>query len=188
MDVGGEYAHYAADLTRTVPVDGVFTKRQREIYDLVLHVQRKVIAAVKPGETLRGLTHKAKRYFDEAGQDAVGEAMGARFLHGVGHSVGLGVHDPIDFSQPLKAGMVITIEPGLYLPEEKPRRAHRRHAPRHRERGALAQPGAAERSGRDRKADAGPLTSFPDKSIRQSRRFHALMNGGVRNVHPFRLS
>ena len=118
MDVGGEYAHYAADLTRTVPVDGVFTERQREIYDLVLYVQRKVIAAVKPGETLRGLTHKAKRYFDEAGRDAAGEAMGASFLHGVGHSVGLGVHDPIDFSQPLKAGMVITIEPGLYLPEE----------------------------------------------------------------------
>ncbi|MCY4584560.1 MAG: Xaa-Pro peptidase family protein [Bryobacterales bacterium] len=117
MDVGGEYAHYAADLTRTVPVDGVFNERQREIYDLVLHVQRKVIAAVKTGETLRGLTHKAKRYFDEAGREAVGEAMGARFLHGVGHSVGLGVHDPIDPSQPLKAGMVITIEPGLYLPE-----------------------------------------------------------------------
>ena len=118
MDVGGEYAHYAADLTRTVPVDGVFTERQREIYDLVLAVQRKVIATVEPGETLRGLTQMAKRYFDEAGREAVGEEMGTRFLHGVGHSVGLGVHDPIDPSQPLKAGMVITVEPGLYLPEE----------------------------------------------------------------------
>ena len=118
LDVGGEYAHYAADLTRTVPVDGVFTERQREIYDLVLAVQRKVFAAVKPGETLRGLTHKAKRYFDEAGREAVGEEMGVRFLHGVGHSVGLGVHDPLDPSQPLKTGMVITVEPGLYLPAE----------------------------------------------------------------------
>ena len=118
MDVGGEYAHYAADLTRTVPVDGRFTPRQREIYDLVLAVQRKVIAAVKPGETLHGLTQMAKRLFDELGPEAVGEAMGKYFLHGVGHSVGLAVHDPIDFSQPLKAGMVITVEPGLYLPEQ----------------------------------------------------------------------
>lgn len=118
MDVGGEYAHYAADLTRTVPVDGRFTPRQRQIYDLVLAVQRKVIAAVKPGETLHGLSRMTKSLFDELGPEAVGEAMGEHFLHGVGHSVGLAVHDPIDFSQPLKAGMVITIEPGLYLPKE----------------------------------------------------------------------
>jgi len=118
IDVGGEYAHYAADLTRTVPVDGRFTPRQRDIYDLVLAVQRKVIAAVKPGETLHGLTQMAKRLFDEMGPEAVGESMGEHFLHGVGHNVGLAVHDPIDFSQPLKAGMVITIEPGLYLPKE----------------------------------------------------------------------
>jgi Xaa-Pro aminopeptidase len=118
MDVGGEYAHYAADLTRTVPVDGRFTPRQREIYDLVLAVQRKVIAAVKPGETLHGLSRMTKSLFDEMGPEAVGESMGEHFLHGIGHSVGLAVHDPIDFSQPLKAGMVITIEPGLYLPKE----------------------------------------------------------------------
>jgi Xaa-Pro aminopeptidase len=123
IDAGGEYAHYAADITRTLPVNGRFTTRQREVYDLVLNVQRKVIAQVKPGMTLYGggpkdLTEVAKGYFDELGRDRVGQAMGAHFIHGVGHHVGLEVHDPTAFDRPLEPGMVITIEPGLYLPEE----------------------------------------------------------------------
>lgn len=123
IDAGGEYAHYAADITRTVPVNGRFTGRQREIYNLVRDVQKKVIAQVKPGMTLYGggpkdLTEIAKGYFDELGRDRIGQAMGANFIHGVGHHVGLEVHDPTALDRPLEAGMVITIEPGLYLPEE----------------------------------------------------------------------
>jgi Xaa-Pro aminopeptidase len=123
IDVGGEYAHYAADITRTVPVNGRFTARQREIHDLVLDVQEKLIAQVKPGMTLHGggpndLTEMAKTYFDELGRERAGRPLGEYFMHGVGHHVGLEVHDPVDLSRPLEPGMVITIEPGLYLPEE----------------------------------------------------------------------
>ncbi|MDA1311759.1 MAG: Xaa-Pro peptidase family protein [Acidobacteria bacterium] len=123
IDVGGEYAHYAADITRTVPVDGRFTARQREIYNLVLDVQKKLIARLKPGMTLHGggpndLTEMAKKYFDELGRERAGQPMGEYFVHGVGHHVGLEVHDPADLSRPLEPGMVVTIEPGLYLPEE----------------------------------------------------------------------
>ena len=123
IDVGGEYAHYAADITRTVPVGGKFTPRQRKIYELVLTVQEKLIAEVKPGMTLHGggpedLTKITRRYFDKLGLDTIGERMGSHMIHGVGHHVGLEVHDPTPFTRPLEPGMVITIEPGLYLPEE----------------------------------------------------------------------
>ena len=66
----------------------------------------------------KDLTEIAKGYFDELGRDRVGQAMGAHFIHGVGHHVGLEVHDPTALDRPLEPGMVITIEPGLYLPEE----------------------------------------------------------------------
>jgi Xaa-Pro aminopeptidase len=118
LDVGGEYSFYAADLTRTLPVSGRFSQRQREVYDLVLKAQRTVIAAVKPGMTLSGsgpnsLTQIARDVFE-------GEKRGLSrmFTHGVGHHIGLAVHDSGDMFEPLRAGMVITVEPGLYLPEE----------------------------------------------------------------------
>lgn len=116
-DVGGEYEHYAADLTRTVPVDGRFRPRQREIYEIVLDVQQAVIDAVRPGVRLDGpgdsLTALARRRFRKAGK-----GLDDRFLHAVGHHVGLDVHDPSGGGAALEPGMVITVEPGLYLPEE----------------------------------------------------------------------
>jgi Xaa-Pro aminopeptidase len=118
LDVGGEYSFYAADLTRTLPASGRFSERQREVYDLVLKAQRAVIDAVKPGMTLSGngpnsLTQIARDVFDAAKR-----GLSRQFTHGVGHHIGLAVHDAGDPFEPLQAGMVITVEPGLYLPDE----------------------------------------------------------------------
>ena len=123
MDVGGEYAHYAADITRTVPVNGKFRSRQHKIYELVLGAQQAAIAAVKPGMTLSGHGHKslhqiATQHFKQHGRELLGDPVGKLFPHGIGHYVGLDVHDPGDPGAPLAPGMVITIEPGLYFPEE----------------------------------------------------------------------
>ena len=124
MDVAGSYSGYASDITRTLPVDGHFTPRQLEIYNTVLGAQNAVIAAAKPGMTLaRGgrnsLYQIAYDYINSHGKDLHGKPLGQYFIHGLGHSVGLNVHDPMDYSRPLKAGMVITDEPGIYIPEEK---------------------------------------------------------------------
>jgi Xaa-Pro aminopeptidase len=121
LDVGAEYGDYSADITRTLPVSGTFTPRQREIYTIVLGAQRAVIAAVKPGMTLYGrgpnsLHQIAVEYLNSHGKDQHGEPLGKYFIHGIGHGIGLDVHDPID--GPLQAGMALAIEPGLYLPEE----------------------------------------------------------------------
>lgn len=123
MDVGAECAGYAADITRTIPVSGKFTRRQREIYDIVLGAQKAAIAAVKPGQTLsktapNSLYRIAYDYIDSHGKDLHGDSLGKYFTHGLGHHVGLDVHDASDPSAPLEAGMVITIEPGIYIPEE----------------------------------------------------------------------
>jgi Xaa-Pro aminopeptidase len=123
MDVGGEYAGYATDVTRTVPANGKFTPRQREIYDIVLAAQKAAIAAVKPGMTLLGdsstsLRKIAMDYINTHGKNLHGAPLGKYFVHGLGHFVGLEVHDPGNFETRLAPGMVITIEPGIYLPEE----------------------------------------------------------------------
>jgi Xaa-Pro aminopeptidase len=126
MDVGAECAGYAADVTRTIPVDGHFTPRQREIYDIVLGAQKSVIAAVKPGMAI-GRTHSqpnslyrvAYDYLDTHGRDLHGEPLGQYFIHGVSHHIGLEVHDASDIDAPLAEGMVISVEPGLYIPEEQ---------------------------------------------------------------------
>jgi Xaa-Pro aminopeptidase len=122
MDVGAECSDYATDVTRTVPAGGKFTARQREIYDVVLGAQKAAIAAVKPGAVMRGgkgsLQQIAEDYINSHGRDAHGDSLGKYFTHGLGHYVGLDVHDPGDLSWPLQAGMVITIEPGIYIPEE----------------------------------------------------------------------
>ncbi len=119
MDVGGEYSRYAADITRTVPVSGVFSDRRRKIYDLVLGAQKQAVAAVKPGARLyahgpSGLTGIVERWFERHGEPGIG----SRFTHGLGHHVGLDVHDPRPPEDELQRGMVLTIEPGLYLPDE----------------------------------------------------------------------
>ena len=123
MDVAAECAGYASDITRTIPVGGKFTARQREIYEIVLGAQKAAIAAVKPGMTLsktapNTLYKIAYDYINSHGKDLHGEPLGKYFTHGIGHHVGLDVHDASDPSAPLEAGMVITIEPGIYIPEE----------------------------------------------------------------------
>jgi Xaa-Pro aminopeptidase len=126
MDVGAECAGYAADVTRTIPVDGHFTPRQRELYDIVLGAQRATIAAVKPGMAIgrthsqpNSLYHVAYEYLNSHGRDLHGELLGKYLIHGVSHHIGLEVHDASDIDAPLEEGMVISVEPGLYIPEEQ---------------------------------------------------------------------
>ena len=125
MDVAGEYSMYASDITRTAPVNGRFTPRQREIYNIVLGAQQAAMQAFKAGTShLRGgladsLDKLARDYIDSHGKDLHGASLGKYFIHGLGHYVGLDVHDPGDYSRPLDKGSVFTIEPGIYIPEEK---------------------------------------------------------------------
>jgi len=123
MDVAAECSMYASDVTRTVPVSGKYTPRQRELYEVVLGAQKAAIAAIKPGMTIaregpNSLNTIAKEYMNTHGKDRKGEPLGKYFIHGLSHHVGLDVHDPSDPSLPLEPGMVITVEPGLYLPDE----------------------------------------------------------------------
>jgi len=124
MDVAAECSMYASDITRTVPVNGKFTARQRELYEVVLGAQKAAIAAIKPGvmlgsgRTKTGLHKIAADYIDSHGKDLKGNSLGKYFIHGLGHHVGLDVHDATDPMLPLEAGMIITVEPGVYLPEE----------------------------------------------------------------------
>jgi len=123
IDVACEYGGYAADITRTLPANGKFTPRQREIYDIVLGAQNAAIAAVKPGAHLYAgdlsLMNISKDYINTHGKDKAGESLGKYYIHGVSHHLGLDVHDPGERDRPLEAGMVITVEPGIYIPEEK---------------------------------------------------------------------
>ena len=123
LDAAGEYAMYASDITRTLPANGHFTARQREIYNIVLGAQRAAMQSVIAGKsTLRGwgpdsLYQVAYDYINTHGKDLHGEPLGQYFIHGIGHRVGLEVHDV--GSGPLDKGDVFTIEPGIYIPEEK---------------------------------------------------------------------
>ena len=123
LDVAGQYSGYAADITRTIPADGKFSPRQREIYEIVLGAQNAALAALKPGMTIGGqgdtsLQKIARDYIDSHGKDKEGHSLGKYYIHGLSHHVGLDVHDPSGPSRPLAPGMVITIEPGIYIPEE----------------------------------------------------------------------
>jgi len=120
VDVGAEFAYHTADVTRTFPVDGRFTERQRELYDLVLGAQQAIVDAVRPGATIAELNGVARRYLAEHGGALCGEGDCSRYLvHGISHWLGMRVHDVGDVRTPLAAGMVLTVEPGLYLPEEE---------------------------------------------------------------------
>jgi len=110
MDVGAEYLEYAGDVTRTIPISGRFTARQREIYEIVLEAQSRAIAACRPGATGSGVDLAARNYIKDKGYDQY-------FTHYTTHSLGLDVHDPW-LSWRLLPGMIITIEPGIYIPEE----------------------------------------------------------------------
>ena len=110
IDSGADYQGYTADVTRTIPANGRFSKRQKEIYELVLKALMASIKVAKAGCTFAQI--------DKASRDIINKAgYGDRFFHGIGHHLGLEVHD-ITPKGPLKAGAVITIEPGIYLPDE----------------------------------------------------------------------
>jgi Xaa-Pro aminopeptidase len=118
VDIGAELDNYCADLTRTYPVSGLFTKRQKELYNIVLETQEYIAGLAKPGMWLKNkekadksLHHLAQKFLDKSG-------YGRYFPHGIGHFLGLDVHDVGDYSVPLHEGDVITIEPGIYIPEE----------------------------------------------------------------------
>jgi Xaa-Pro aminopeptidase len=132
IDAAGEYSMYASDLTRTMPVDGHFTARQKEIYNVVLGAQQAARDAFVAGKSKMGsIEHRgadadkgsldkvAFDYINTHGKDLHGDPLGKYFLHTLGHSVGIDVHDPYDYDKPFAIGSVFTIEPGLYIPEEK---------------------------------------------------------------------
>ena len=119
MDMGAEFGYYSADLTRTIPASGRFSNRQRAIYDLVLAAQQAAIDAIRPGVTLAQLEMIARRVL----RDGSGNLCGSRtcdtfMIHGLGHYLGMDVHDVGSYQVPLAAGVVLTIEPGIYLPAE----------------------------------------------------------------------
>jgi Xaa-Pro aminopeptidase len=122
IDAAAECDYYASDITRTIPVGGKFSPREREIYEIVLGAQKAAIAAIKPGTTYYGqagsITQLAKDYINSHGKDKHGEPLGKYFTHGLGHFVGIDVHDAGGFPQTLEEGMVLTVEPGIYIPEE----------------------------------------------------------------------
>jgi len=121
IDAAAEWGQYTADVTRTFPVNGKFTPRQKAIYDLVLGAQQAAFDALRPGVTMRELDGIARRYMREHS----GSLCGARtcddrefFNHGLGHPIGMDVHD-VGISRPLEPGMVVTLEPGIYIQAEK---------------------------------------------------------------------
>ncbi len=124
LDVGAQYSGYSADITRTIPANGKFTQRQREIYEIVLGAQNAALAAIRPGEHFScrgkkdGLMNIAYDYINSHGIDRQGKPLGQYFIHGLGHHIGLNVHDPGEYCAPLQPGMVVTVEPGIYIPEE----------------------------------------------------------------------
>jgi Xaa-Pro aminopeptidase len=110
IDAGASFEGYAADITRTYPVGGKFTNEQRELYEVVLDAQQAAIEAVKPGRYMWQVEAAARKVIESAGH-------GDKFIHGIGHQLGLEVHDATP-DGPLKAGMVITIEPGVYFADK----------------------------------------------------------------------
>jgi Xaa-Pro aminopeptidase len=112
LDVGAQYAGYDSDISRTLPVSGKYTEEQAEIYDIVLEAQRLAIEKIKPGALYReDIDATARVYIADNG-------YGEYFSHGTGHFVGLDTHDSGEFDIPLEPGMVITVEPGIYIPEK----------------------------------------------------------------------
>ncbi len=137
IDAGGEYENYAADITRTFPVNGVFTKEQRAIYELVLKAQKAGIAAIKPGLTWNTIQVLMVRILTtglceldilqgDVDELIAKEAYKPFYMHNSGHWLGLDVHDVGQYKinnewRPLEAGMVLTVEPGLYISKEIPK-------------------------------------------------------------------
>ena len=132
MDFGAEYANYASDLTRTIPVNGKFTNRQKAVYNSVLLVMKEATNMLRPGTIFKEYNAEIGRIMeleliklglldkhDIQKQDAKSPLFKQYFMHGTSHYLGLDVHDVGDFDWPMKEGMVFTCEPGIYILEEK---------------------------------------------------------------------
>jgi Xaa-Pro aminopeptidase len=128
VDAACEYSMYASDITRSVPSNGHYTARQREIFDIVSGAQKAAIEAFVVNKSkINDFYHRdpdsldlaAYNYINTHGKDLHGEPLGKYWLHGLGHMVGIDVHDVATYPAVLKPGMVFTIEPGVYIPEEK---------------------------------------------------------------------
>jgi Xaa-Pro aminopeptidase len=132
LDVASSWSNYNSDLTRTIPVSGKFTARQKKIYNAVLRVMRQSSKNLTPGKTTRDWQREAEQLMEkelvELGlittreikrQNPDKPALKKYFMHGIGHSLGLDVHDVVAARQPIQAGWVMTVEPGIYIPEEK---------------------------------------------------------------------
>ena len=131
LDVAAEYGNYASDMTRCIPVNGKFTKRQRQVYDAVLRVMKGAAAILKPGNTFEKYNSAVGDMMtkeliqlgliteeDVKNQNPAWPAYKKYFMHGTSHFIGLDVHDVGFFAEPMAVGMVFTIEPGIYMPEE----------------------------------------------------------------------
>lgn len=122
VDVGAKYRHYSADITRTFPASGKFTDRQKLLYNIVLKAQNEVIKAIKPGVPFKELNDIVKKVYCEACKEIglINDEAGLSryYFHGVSHYLGLDTHDVGSRETVLKPGMVLTVEPGLYIEEE----------------------------------------------------------------------
>lgn len=131
MDVGAEYGNYAADMTRCVPVSGKFTERQKEVYNAVLRVMRKCMNLLRPGIYLSDYHRQVGKIMEKEllklgllteedikNQNPEWPAYKKYFMHGTSHFIGLDVHDVGHWHEPIEAGMVFTVEPGIYIREE----------------------------------------------------------------------
>jgi len=132
MDFGAEYGNYCADLTRTIPVNGKFTRRQKTVYNACLHLHNYAKSLLKPGITIVDYTEKvgekATQQFlkigllkksDVKNEDQENRAYRKYLYHGISHHLGIDVHDLGTRTAPLQAGMLLTVEPGIYIEEEK---------------------------------------------------------------------
>ena len=119
VDAGAEWGQYTADVTRTFPVNGKFTARQKAIYDLVLATQQAAFDSTRPGMTMARLDEVAREYMRAHSGTLCGdETCDTYFIHALGHWLGMDVHDVGDYRTPLRPGIVLTLEPGIYLSRE----------------------------------------------------------------------
>lgn len=131
IDVGASYANYMSDLTRTIPVSGKFSRRQRQIYDAVLRVLRETTKLAVPGKLPKDWQKEAEALMEKElldlglitkrdikKQDPDKPALKKYFMHGIGHPMGLDVHDVGHTTEPMQPGWILTVEPGIYIPKE----------------------------------------------------------------------
>jgi Xaa-Pro aminopeptidase len=131
MDFGADWEYYAADISRTIPINGRFSKRQRELYDANLRVIQKAMKLMKPGILLKDFNSEVGLLWEEEHvklglytmsdinkQSKRWPMWQKYYWHGTSHSIGIDVHDCFDQMMPLQPGMVLSCEPGIYIPEE----------------------------------------------------------------------